>query len=193
MRDGVAEFNRFLETNYPYQNGTSERTIAYFNDLEIHTVFNPDWSFDRQSSKSILEAYENTGLRKSIYIRGDETEGFDEFVQMVLAEDSIKLNGVSEREQAEMDSLNILENRHALYFNTEGVFKDAVSSCSEYWAKMESYYEVRETALNISPGIIIGGLQNSFEPIDYENPVLQSIIFIEIFEWQMEEDIRRNQ
>lgn len=192
LKGGVDAFNRFLETNDPNKAGISAKTIAYLKDLETHSLFNSNWKFDRELNKSILEAYEFSGLRKSIYIRGDETEGFEDLVKMVLAEDSLRLDdGLSEDERAEMDSIIIEENRQALYFNETGNLKDAVSSCSNYWPTLGNYYEARKTALNMSPSVIIRGLERGFEPSDYGNPVIQSIIFIELFQWHMKEDLKR--
>ncbi len=193
MKGGVAEFNLFLKTNYPNEVGTIEKTSAYFKDLEKHSFFNPNWKFNKESNKALLKAYEASGLRKSIYIRGEETEGFEEILEEDFSEGMIRLHGVTDSEQAEKDSLTIAENRQALGFNENSLFKEAVIACSNYWPVLESYYKTRTTSLNLDIGVIIHGLENEFDPSEYENPIYQSIVFVELFSWQMSEDLKRDE
>jgi len=175
LKSALQVWNQFLQDNYP-KGDISEKTQVYLGDLETYSLFNPNWKFNSFEAERVLKVYESTGLRKELYTRGDESDGFKVWAQEMI-------------DKGYSDSLSLEDNRLAMYFNESGKFKSALLNCSEFYPILESYYEMRKEALNISPSIIIGGLQKSFEPEDYESAALQSVIFFELFSWQLKQHL----
>jgi hypothetical protein len=177
LREALAYWNEFLQENYPHLSD-SVRTRAYFNDLEAHSFFVPSWTFQRKKVEMILASFEESGLRKELYIRADEMNGFDEWVS-------------KQNRRLSPDSIDRAAEGAVWYFNESGRFKIALQRCSDYYPLFESYYLERRQSKSMSPAIVAFGLDKSFGDEDYKHPAMQSIIFFELFSWNMNEYLHR--
>tara|TARA_B100000809_G_scaffold104252_1_gene102795 strand:- start:5803 stop:6126 length:324 start_codon:yes stop_codon:yes gene_type:complete len=65
LEQGVNSFDKFLLSNYPTVDN-EKRTRVFLEQLLIAYTTNPDssWTFDTESNKELIKAFETTGMRK---------------------------------------------------------------------------------------------------------------------------------
>lgn len=206
-------FETFLEVNYPDQESQSQRIKLFLEQLETDYEIDSSWVFATSENKEIMEAWENSGLRKEVWLYGYEEEGYipkydihellppDDFytpnesdsiqdigeLEIDLIEDS--LLPITELDKYELDIIEREEKmRNWLFSNSEGDFLYALAKYGADDKLVNGYVEIH-IQMSISPGIIISALLDIDNDVNFNNPFIERIILVEIYYPLMHQDV----
>ena len=64
----VESFHHFLLINFPDKKTLGDRTEAFLKEYSESPFYNDSWKFDTTDYNNIITKFENSGLRKEIYL-----------------------------------------------------------------------------------------------------------------------------
>jgi len=186
FNQGVNSFDIFLLLNYPNID-SEKRTQVFLEQLLITYTTNPDssWTFDTESNKELIDAFETSGMRKEIIIYGYEVskENEEEW-------DLIPIRGETEDEYKQRVKLEFSRLDSAYSFNIHGLYLTGLSKFTKEDILIQQYVEVRQQG-GFSPSFIINAyLKQNY---DYENPFFKRMIVADFYLDLMLRDIERNE
>jgi hypothetical protein len=204
----LASFNEFLVVNYPNQKTIGAKTKEYLLSHEklsskpikngkYYVVFDDNWIFNTLENYELLDRFEKSGLRLQFYIWGYERNDnpyeiqLDKWLEDSLQNDSYEFY-TSDSAYNHISFLNhrLQEYDSSLFVNTDSKFvtltKDALNDTI-----MNAYFDAYYEQDNMSPAVLLGGLIK-YDDDELSNPIIQLLIFREIFYSQMQADIDLN-
>ena len=213
LNSAVESFEQFLKTNYPDLDNQSKRTRAF---LEYHqNNFEPDatWNLPTKRNQKIISDFEESGLRKEIWIYGYEEyepkydiyeilhpeeqdtsiiqdpgdfDLYDPYDEEILPLSNIESAEIARHEKEMKDRI-----RNSLHFNSYGQYLYALTKYTLNDTTIQHYVEVKVLVGNTPSGVIASGLLS--QGIDYDNPFIKRILIAEFYYWIMKWDTERQE
>lgn len=185
----VESYKTFLKLNYPDQESLVDQNAQFLKDFHrIYTSAPPDWIFP-DDTQSILNQWEESGLRKEIRLWTDEKyipqhfpdwgENDDTYSIHIEIEDEIipitKSEGKTTTEPLERDNF--------LVSNNLGKFVYALDQCCSSDTIVYNYVEVKQRVGDISPSIMASAYSEFGERLN--DPITLRMIVAELYYWLM--------
>jgi hypothetical protein len=183
----LSSFHTFLRVNYSSGRNLRERTLLFLEDLNINDIYKDCWYFDSINDKKILLQFEDSGMRKEIYLYGREFNvmykhyNFDSTDYIIFEEeDSLE----KANNQAHYDT--------TLYIYKYGRYFDGLKYFACQDTVIAQYVDHQLDYEGISTSIMINALLNHFTPERFEDPFVQRIIISEIYYFYLRERFNFN-
>jgi hypothetical protein len=207
LNQAVESFHSFLDINYPDKKTLGEKTEAFLKELAEAPEFDlNDWKFEIQNNSQLVKKFENSSLRKDIYLyqyetyepynvrevfnhpflySGKDTNSqdlgsleldFDDF-----EEEEIYISEENRRKFEERERILEEERKKALSFNEDGKFLYALAKFNKIDTTVINYVYTKIEAGDLSLTLIASGLLYNRKPLDLEKPFTQRVIVAEIY------------
>ncbi|MCZ4410599.1 hypothetical protein O3Q51_17415 [Cryomorphaceae bacterium 1068] len=213
LDEAVVSFEEFLTVNYPNQKTYSERAFSFLLELDsacrdgLNFGANWPWQFNTEDNSRIVDLFENSGLRRELWLYGyeeyypknDLTELLDTsimyffpdtFSPVTLRSDSILMEEAewfSRMQGYDYDTLlksmkaKREMRKNSLYYNEYGDFIYALMKYSEDSSYVKSYSEA-QIQIALSPCVLVPSLIEFNETeVDLSDSFIKRIVVVEFY------------
>lgn len=214
LDEAVDSFEDFLKVNFPNQKTYSERAFSFLLELDSAcnnhgAVYSLDWSwtFDLKNSRRVVGLFENSGLRREIWLFGYEeyspnndlselldTNTFysspDTFSPATIQSDSelmeeaeyfSKMEGYNYDTLLESMKAKRERRRNSLYTNEHGDFIYALMRHSEDSSYAKNFAE-NQVQMAVSPCVLVPSLIHfNRTKVDLSDPFIKRIVAVELY------------
>ena len=211
FNEAVNSFDNFLVINFKNDTTTAGRTNSFLTQLDLKYGADSTWKFETDQNIQILKDWENSGLRKELWIYGYEQSNI-EFDRYEF-EDNVSIEGNSTYEIGELN-LDLIEEviipisgidsaeaerqekeLEDLYWNSQhrnirGEFFYGLDNYASEDSFIIGYLDALDSGGDISSFLILDAVLSS--NLDYEDPFIKRIIVFEFYYWLMIDDIKEN-
>jgi len=201
LKKAVDSFDEFLKMNFSNQTNYNQRVLEFLKQLSNNHYHHCDnWIYNFESGKEIIDLFEKSGLRKEIWIYHSESDEIDSEYQKYYDNynDSLSFNintlgsienlKIPDELVSEMnDSLLTVKLKQDSLIKT---FKLATTISEIVIAlhKIKSsdsllinYAETRLKFGSITSSILVKRLLENSERLDFNNPLIKSVLVIEFY------------
>ncbi len=213
LNEAVDLFEEFLRLNFPNGKSFEDRTLTFLKELDTSCIkgsasaIDSSWLLETERNRKVYELFENSGLRREIWLYGyeectpnnDLSELLDiniyysfpdKYVPVTIESDSQlmkRAEHLSIMEGYEYESLlEVLKakreiGKNSLYTNEYGDFIYGLIKHSEdsSYAKLFAGYQVENA---VSPCVLVPSLiEFNGTKVDLSDPFIKRIIAIELF------------
>jgi hypothetical protein len=190
----IQSFNEFLIINYPNQKTVGAKTEEYLFSLENKTsLFDTSWDFNTNKNIQMLKRFEDSGLRKEFYLWGYEYEEnpYKTYYEVWLLDSNsreVPRPPFGDQQQYLLKQIQEFDSTYSIKTNSK-----FVNTTKKYLNEpdLNNYFKVFSAENNMSPVILIEGLPQVLSEEELSNPIIQLLIFRELFYTQMVMDIER--
>ena len=210
LNEAIESFDNFLETNFPKQDNQSDRTKEFLKQFLNSDSPDSSWIFTTNRNKRIIEQLESSGLRKEIWIYGNENydekynihdliNPFENDSSQSLGKAEIIEDEIIPIQRPEIDSTELAriekerdeQYNNLLMTNEKGEFLYGLAKFANNDSIVHEYVEVKLIAGDISPSLVASAFLSQIK--DFENPFIKRMIFVELYYWMMKWNIEINE
>lgn len=212
MNMALNSFETFLEVNYPDLESQSERIKLFLKQLENDYSLDSSWVFATSENKEIMEVWENSGLRKEVWLYGYEQDDYEPThnIRELLPPDDFYIPYESESIQdigdleldliedsvvpiTELDSIWEADREKWRNYLVSNPYGDFLYGLAKYGAddKLVNGYVEIQIQMSVSPPVLISALLDIDNDVNFNNPFIERIILVEIYYPLMYQDINK--
>lgn len=222
LKSAIKSFDKFLILNFPDEKSENNRIIRFLNAIQENEYeIYQNWTFNAELDKNIIEEFEKSGLRKDVWMYGYELLEYDKPLSEYYRKnrDSLIACGdlgsipdsiidlefipivMDSLDNDEIEKINIEEKRikNSIEYDTTRFatpYPELILIINELEIKdslLINYLDAKRIAGSLSMSILIRGLLYENEKRNYTNPLMKTIIIIELYYWIMEWGIKNTQ
>ena len=186
LDSAVASFQTFLELNYEGGEGIRDFLVHIRDSMS----FDKTWVLPTKRNQKILADWEETGLRKDIWLYDDEpyevwqVDSTSSDTLVLIFEDEIIPIANRQGEEQQQG-----ERSQSLYRNNLGLFMTALAKSESKSQYVTSYIDAIEVAGDINPGLSANAFLQ--EITNFNNPLALRIFVVEFYYGMMVRDVER--
>lgn len=210
LNSAVQSFDRFLLINFSLDASTS--TIEFLKYIQDNSAPDSSWALPTERNKTIVSEFESSGLRKEIWIYGDEEfEAQYDIHEILLPKEhepadihyvgelALDLDEELIIPNSEIDTADIASRkkemderrRNTPRVNHSGRYLYALTKFSPDDSILHEYINAKVFGSNISPNLLASVLLSP--ATDFEDPFIKRIIVTELYYGIMLWDIERKE